>query len=299
MRAERSATDAAVRKSQVAVLGLGAMGTALARAFLAAGHATTIWNRSAGRTDALVADGADEAGSVADAFATSSLVVINVLDTAAVTDVLDAAGDHLRGADVVNLASSTPEDARRVSHRVTAAGARYLDGTIMVPTPLIGTDDTLVLYSGDADLFHAHAATLRGLGGDADLLGADPGLAAVYDLGMLDIFFTGMTAFLHAAALVGANGVPARQFLPYASRVLSVLGASMVELADGTDRDDHPGTEDNLDMELRALEHIVEASHAHGIVATVPELSRALAQAAVDRGHGRDGYSRIIDLLRP
>lgn len=284
--------------SDVAVLGLGAMGTALARAFLAAGLATTVWNRSPGRAGALVAAGAVEAASVADAMASSSLVVINVLDAAAAGDVLDAAGQRLRGASIVNLTSSTPEDARRIGGRVTAAGGRYLDGAVMVPTPLIGTDDALVLYSGDADLFDASAATLRALGGEADLLGGDPGLAAVYDLGMLDVFFNGMAAFLHAAALVGADGVAATAFLPYADRIVSVLQATMVELAGEVDRGEHPGTADNLEMELRALDHVVETSAARGIDTTVPELPRSLVRSAIARGHGRDGFSRTIDVLR-
>lgn len=282
----------------VAVLGLGAMGSALARAFLTAGLSTTVWNRSPGRGAALVASGAVEAASVADAVASSSLIVINVLDADAVADVLDAAGAQLHDAAVVNLTSSTPEDARRISERATSAGARYLDGAIMVPTPLIGTDDTLVLYSGDTDLFDTFATTLRGLGGDADLLGSDPALAAVYDLGMLDVFFNGMAAFLHAAALVGANGVAAKAFLPYADRIVSVLQGSMVSLAEDVDRGEHPGAEDNLDMELRALDHIVETSEALGIDTTVPELPRALARSAIARGHGRDGFSRTIDILR-
>ncbi|MER6985206.1 NAD(P)-binding domain-containing protein, partial [Streptomyces carpinensis] len=37
----------------VSVLGLGPMGTALASAFLAAGHPLTVWNRTPGRAGGL------------------------------------------------------------------------------------------------------------------------------------------------------------------------------------------------------------------------------------------------------
>ena len=200
--------------SPVTVLGLGAMGRALARAFLAAGHPTTVWNRSPGRADDLVADGATEAPSVAAAVAASPVTVICVLDRAGVDTVLDAAGDALDGASVVNLTSSTPDDARAIAVRARAAGARYLDGKIMVPTALVGTDDAWFIYAGDRTVFDDHLGTLRALGGDADLLGDDDGLAALHDLAMLDVFFNGMAAFLHAAALVGVDGVPARDVRP-------------------------------------------------------------------------------------
>lgn len=280
----------------VTVLGLGAMGTALAGAFLAAGHPTTVWNRSAGRADALRDAGATVAPDPVAAVRAAPLVVVCLLDSRAVEDVLRTL--RPAGRTVVNLTSSTPEDARAVAELVTAAGARYLDGTVMVPTPLVGTPDAYVLYSGDATAFAEHRGTLEALGGDMELLGDDPGRAAVFDLGMLDVFFAGMTAFLHAAALVGADGVPARTFLPYSRRILALLDSTFVGLARDVDAGEYPGDEDNLAMELAFLEHIVGTSRVRGIDPSVAEASRGLAAAAVTAGHGRDGYSRLVDVLR-
>ena len=52
-------------------------------------------------------------------------------------------------------------------------------------------------------------------------------------------------------------------------------------------------------MELAFLEHIVGASRARGVDPAVPETTRALTAAAVAAGHGKDGFSRVVDLLRP
>lgn len=282
----------------VTVIGLGAMGRALAHAFLAAGHRTTVWNRTPGRADDLAAAGALVASTVPEAVRASALTVVCVLDRQAVESVLDAAGDALAGTDVVNLTSSVPEDARALAVRVTGDGARYLDGKIMVTTPLVGTDDGLVLYGGDRGLFDDHVATLRALGPDADHLGDDHALAALHDLGMLDVFFAGVTAFLHASALVGADGVTAKDFLPYAQRVIDVLQVTMAATAEEVDTAAYPGNEDTLEMDARALDHIVETSVARGIDPTVPDLSRRLARRAIAEGHGGDGFSRVVEVLR-
>jgi hypothetical protein len=77
-----------------------------------------------------------------------------------------------------------------------------------------------------------------------------------------------------------------------------VVADQLVGLAEDVDRGEHPGTEDNLDMELRALDHIVETSEAFGIDTTVPEMPRVLVKSAIARGFGRDGFSRIVDILR-
>lgn len=284
--------------SPVTVLGLGAMGRALARAFLASGHPTTVWNRTPGRAVDLVADGATEAPTVAAAIAASPLTVICVLDRSGVETVLDAAGHAVDGASVVNLTSSTPDDARAIAVRARAAGARYLDGKIMVPTALVGTDDAWFIYAGDRTVFDDHLGTLRALGGDADRLGDDDGLASLHDLAMLDVFFNGMAAFLHAAALVAVDGVPARRFAPHAARVLSVLDSVIEGLARDVDDGRYPGDEDNLVMDGRALDHIVEASTARGVDPALPEVVRSLTRAAIDGGHGADGFSRVVELLR-
>ena len=42
----------------ISVVGLGLMGSALARALLAAGHATTVWSRSTNKVDNLEKSGA-------------------------------------------------------------------------------------------------------------------------------------------------------------------------------------------------------------------------------------------------
>lgn len=294
----RNDLTAAGDRAPVTVIGLGAMGRALATTFVAAGHPTTVWNRTPGRAPSLEARGALVATSMAEAVAASPVAIICVLDRGAVESVLDFAGEAVAGATIVNLTSSTPEDARAVAARATSAGARYLDGKILVPTPLVGADDALFLYSGDRSVFDEHVATLRTVGPDADFLGEDHGLAALYDLAMLDVFFAGMAAFLHASALVGADGISAAAFLPYADRVTMVLPATMAGLADEVDRSEHSGEQDNLVMDGAAIAHIVEASTARGLDASLPGAVLDLVRAAIAAGHGRDGFSRIVDLLR-
>jgi 3-hydroxyisobutyrate dehydrogenase-like beta-hydroxyacid dehydrogenase len=61
--------------SDVSVIGLGAMGSALAEAFLKSGLSVTVWNRTQAKAEALVAKGAVAAASVREAVEASKLVV--------------------------------------------------------------------------------------------------------------------------------------------------------------------------------------------------------------------------------
>ena len=60
--------------TEITIVGLGAMGSALAGAFLGAGHATTVWNRTSSKMDPLLALGANGAASISAAVEAAPLL---------------------------------------------------------------------------------------------------------------------------------------------------------------------------------------------------------------------------------
>lgn len=116
---------------QVAVLGTGTMGAGMARSVLRAGHAVTVWNRTAARAEPLAADGAVVAGTAAEAVAGAEVVIVMLFDTAAVLDVLAAAGPA--AADAVWLQASTigPDGTASVAELAAAEGLTLLDAPVL------------------------------------------------------------------------------------------------------------------------------------------------------------------------
>ncbi|MBT2761403.1 NAD(P)-binding domain-containing protein [Paenibacillus sp. ISL-20] len=107
----------------VTVIGLGSMGSALAAGYLKAGYPTTVWNRSVGRADDLVAAGANRAATVSEAIEASPLVIICLLDYRTVSGLLEPVGALLEGKVLVNLTTGTPEEAREMARWAEARGA--------------------------------------------------------------------------------------------------------------------------------------------------------------------------------
>src|SRR5271168_4235817 len=68
---------------QVALIGIGKMGSGIAKSLLRAGHRVTVYNRTRSRAEALRADGAVVAASVADA-CRAGVVLTMLADDAAV-----------------------------------------------------------------------------------------------------------------------------------------------------------------------------------------------------------------------
>ncbi|WP_078869096.1 NAD(P)-dependent oxidoreductase [Streptomyces sp. NRRL B-1347] len=284
--------------SPVTVLGLGPMGQALASAFVAAGHPATVWNRTPGRADGLVENGAVETGTAAEAIEASDLVVICVLDHDAVRSVITPHAAALQGRTLVNLTAGTPDDARATAEWAHAHGIGYLDGAIMVPTYLVGGPSTLVLYSGPADLYELHQHTLRAIGGTCVHLGADPGRAGAHDVALLDIFWTALTGVVHAFALARSEGVTASDLAPYAKGVAALLPDVIDAFAEQVDTGSYPAGGSNLRSAAAIMSHVLDASRSRGVDDTVISVAHDIALRGMAAGYADDSYAHVAELLR-
>ena len=139
--------------AQVSVLGLGAMGSTLARVLLERGHEVTVWNRSdSERAAAVVAAGAARAATPAEAVSAAPLVLMCVTDYPAADEVLAAPGvlDALAGRTFVQLTNGNEDQVRAQLALVRAAGGRMLAGGILGYPRHIGRPETVIMYAGDA-----------------------------------------------------------------------------------------------------------------------------------------------------
>lgn len=282
---------------KISVLGLGAMGSALAGAFLGAGRKVTVWNRSAEKAAPFADHGAEIAGSAAEAMGASPLVVICLLDYAAVRDVLSGAVDQLAGRTIVNLTNGTPQDAREVAAWIEDQGSSYIDGGIMAVPPMIGSRDAFILYSGTAEAFHDYRQTLEILGA-AQFLGPDAGLAPLYDLALLSAMYGLFGGFLHATALAGSEKVEAGRFTEMLVPWLDAMTGVLPEIARQIDTHNYAAADgSNLAMQAVAIENIIATSHAQGVDSGLIVPMPALMVHRIACGFGGDdiaGLYRVV-----
>jgi 3-hydroxyisobutyrate dehydrogenase-like beta-hydroxyacid dehydrogenase len=273
------------------------MGRALAGALLAAGHPTTVWNRSPGRAESLTGQGAILADSVRDAVAASPLVLVCLTDYAAVRELLDALGEQLAGRVVVNLTSGTSAQARDAAEWAARRGGTYLDGAIEAIPPAIGTDAAVLVYAGSQAAFEEHEPTLRRLGTPA-YVGADHGLSALYEAAMLSVMWGVLNGFLHGAALLGTAGVDAAAFAPFVNQGMGAITEWVTAYADQVDAGAYPALDATIDTHVAAMEHLVDESETLGVDAELPRFVKALGDRAVAAGRGGDSYAAMIEQFR-
>jgi 3-hydroxyisobutyrate dehydrogenase-like beta-hydroxyacid dehydrogenase len=277
---------------RIAFLGLGRMGQRMAAHVVTAGHQTTVWNRSPGRAEPLVALGAREAVSIADAVSEAEVVVMMLADPQSSHDVLDdVAASAPRGTLVVDATTVGPEHARRLGAFAEGSGLRFVDA------PVAGT------------LGPAEAGTLGSFvgGSDADVVAARP----VVDLWCDPerVFHLGPTGSGNALKLVvnmtiGIVAAGAGEALRLAAdlgvdrdRALGAIGAGplawvMAQKGPQIASDDHSDVAFNLDLLAKDLSLALDAASRE---LPVTDAALTLARAAAQAGRGGDDYAALAN----
>ncbi|MEU6443213.1 NAD(P)-binding domain-containing protein [Streptomyces sp. NPDC047046] len=126
--------------AEVAVCGLGRMGTALAEALARAGTAPVTWNRTP-RPGA--------AASPAEAARGARIVVLVLFDAAASHDVLAQVREGAApGTLVVNCATVAPGESRALADEAEAGGLRYVEAPLIGSVPKVREGGLRILAGG-------------------------------------------------------------------------------------------------------------------------------------------------------
>lgn len=284
--------------SDMTVIGLGAMGTALTEAFLDKGHVVTVWNRSQAKAHALAAKGAVVAASVEDAVRSSPLIVVCLLVYDTVHEALAPAREALSGRTLVNLTNGTPEQARAMSQWALTHGANYVDGGIMAVPPMIGGRHALILYSGSRQGFDMHSGQLDALG-TSKYLGEDAGLAPLHDIALLAGMYGLFGGVMQALALTGSAGIPAGEFMPLLMSWLQAMQGGLPKWAEQIDAGDHTSNvASNLGMQAEAYVNLIDASKAAGIGTELMLPMQGLMKRGVAAGKANADLTSLVELLR-
>jgi len=274
------------------------MGSALARAFAAAGHEVAVWNRTAGKARA-VGGGTVAFEDLRQAVTGRELVVVSLSNYAAWRE-LCASGDvasALSGKTLVQLTSGAPADARGGLEWARANGVDYLDAAILAYPAFVATDYATVFYAGSRAVFDRHHATLQALARNSVFVDEQIGSAATLDCAILEAYYGGSLAVLHAAAMCKAEGLDPRAFFAQKNAFLGLISVTADAAGDMISRDAFSGDQCSLDTHVAAIEHIVRLSADARISTRFPRELLENYRRAVGAGLGGQELPAVFRTL--
>ena len=200
----------------VGFIGLGHMGAGMAASLLRAGHCVTVYNRTPGKAEALIAQGAKAAASVADACSGDAVVTMLADDNAVARVVLGENGVVTSlTTDALHVSSSTVS----VSMSEKLANAHANAGQCFVAAPVFGRPDVaaagqlFVIAAGEPAAIAVAAPLLEAIGQKTFVVSQTPKLANLVKLSGNFLIASAIEALGEAMALVGKGGIDRAQYV--------------------------------------------------------------------------------------
>ena len=282
--------------SELTLIGLGAMGNAIARTLLEQGCDLTVWNRSADKAAELAASGATVAESLKQAVEASPRILVCIHGYVATRALLDDPEiiPLLSGRTLVQLSTGTPAEARDAEAWIHGHGGRYLDCSIMVYPPSIGTAEGQLLVAGSREIYDECAAYIGHLGGDIRYLGATIGAAAALDMALVSRLVANTVAIVYGIRICESEGVPLAEYagmFPQGDRARHL--ARVVE--SGNYEDDIAAT---VGTSIEAASAIRALACDLGINTEFPDFILGLYQRASAAGYLDKDNASLIEVFR-
>ena len=279
---------------RVTVLGLGAMGSAIAKTFVDRGYDTTVWNRTASKAGPLAEAGATVADTAAQAVAASPLVVVVLLDSTAVTEVLGSVEAEVAGKTLVNVTSGSPAQARDNQSWAREHGAEYIDGKIMGDPPYVGTPNIMFPFSGSRESYDRYESTLRELGTIA-YHGEDAGLAAVEFMAQVAVSYELLIGFLHTLRLVKSEGVDVAKFAERIAGSIAMHPELIKMMGNAVATGEYGPDLGSLDVQSALMDDLIDHRDAVGVESVRMREVRERMQRRIADGHGGHGFSSLFE----
>jgi 3-hydroxyisobutyrate dehydrogenase-like beta-hydroxyacid dehydrogenase len=281
--------------SEVTVIGLGNMGSALARALQENGCAVTVWNRSPEKAVPLVDKGAVLAPSAAAALETSPIILVCVTNYAAANSILGELAKDLPGKLLVQLTTGSPQEARESEAWAHEHGAEYLDCAITGSPESIGTSNAHILVAGKDAVFQKAEPTLRLLASNLDYKGELIGLASTWEMIYIMHYYGMFLSLFHSVQICQAEGVPLEQFIT----LLGEQGKNYEKwLCENIQSGNYQETSSPLELWAGGIHQIARHARDSDIPAEFPQLAARLFQQAMDAGYGREEVSALFKVLQ-
>jgi 3-hydroxyisobutyrate dehydrogenase-like beta-hydroxyacid dehydrogenase len=277
--------------ARVAVVGLGAMGSRIARRFLDAGHELTVWNRDAARAEPLVAAGASAAQTPAEAARKAEAVVTMVADPEALAAVTEGpegvAAGLLRGSVLVQMSTVGPRSLERLAAIVPEPS--LLDAPVLGSIGEVEAGSLRIFAGGQAELVERWTPLLETLGTVLRVGPVGAGTAAKL---VANSTLVGVAGLLGEALALGtALGLPAE--VAFDVLEATPLGEQAKRRRPAFESGEYP-PRFSLSLARKDADLILDAAAQRELDLRLATAAREWLADAERSGRGADDYSAVL-----
>jgi len=279
---------------KIGFVGLGNMGSGMARNLLKAGHEVHAYNRTASRAEELAADGARVAKTIAGA-AAPGIVFTMLADDHAVEECVFGDGGILaslpRGGLHISLSTISVALSRRLAEEHSRHGQEYVSAPVFGRPQAAASAHLVVVAAGPAEAIEKARPMLEVMGRKLFILGTDPPQANVLKLSGNFLIAAMIEALGEAFALARKSGIEPLKYLEimntlYQSPVYETYGRIIAE-----ERFEPAGFK--MLLGLKDVRLVLAAGEAAAVPMPLASLVRDHMVSGIARGMGEIDWSAI------
>jgi 3-hydroxyisobutyrate dehydrogenase-like beta-hydroxyacid dehydrogenase len=278
---------------EAALIGLGQMGTGIAKSLLRAGHRVTVYNRTPSKAEALRADGAIVAASVAEA-CRSKVALTMVADDAALEHFSFDEGGILaslpRGGVHISLSTISVALSDRLAAEHAKAGQGYLAAPVFGRPDAAEAARLAVVVAGADTLVQKCKPLLEAMGPKLFVVGERPSMANVVKLSGNFLIATVLESLAEALAFARKSGVDAGALMEFLTSTLfnapvyKTYGGLIVE-------GKHEPAGFALPLGLKDVRLVLQAAEAASVPMPIASVVRDRFITAMARGNQDKDWS--------
>jgi len=202
---------------KIGFVGLGRMGSGMARNLLHAGHQVTVYNRTRDKAEALVADGAQVADSAAAAAHGAEAVLSMLADDAALRHVVygesGLAAGLARGAAHISCSTISTACARELATEHAAHGQHLVTAAVFGRPDAAEARRLVVIVAGAPEQVQHFRPLFEAIGRQTTVIGSEPWQANAAKLCGNFMIASMIEAFAEAYATLRKSAVDPHAFL--------------------------------------------------------------------------------------
>jgi 3-hydroxyisobutyrate dehydrogenase len=290
-------TPGKVGGGKLGFIGLGYMGSRIARQLLGAGHPLVVFNRNRAKAEALTPQGAEIAASPGELASGVDIILSCLADERAIRGVYLSAGGVLDyaapGTIVVEMSTVAPETSQRLCEAGRKRGIEVLDVAISGSTAAADSGALTLFGGGEHKTFEALKPIFSAFAKQWFYMGPS-GSGVAMKLAVNTLLGVGMEAIAEAVALGRALGLERDLLFETLAKTAVVAPAHLGKLATAEANDYSP----QFPVRLMHKDFTLIGAEATKFGVAMPATVEAAKVAAAEAGSGREeDFSAVIRAL--